>query len=86
MENGGGQIVINRTVEELVAEISSLPSDERAEIVAKVLGDRPGLNVIFGNGSNGNHVEKADLVIQINNADKDVIEGITSVIARRIER
>lgn len=80
----GGEIVSARKFEQLVEEISSLPAEEKAELVSKILGDRPGVSVVFGNG--GNHVKQADLVVQINSADKELIEGITSAIARRIER
>lgn len=85
--NGGmsdGEIVTARSFEQLVEEIASLPPDEKAELVSKILGERPGVSVVFGNG--GNHVNRADLVVQINSADKELIEGITSAIARRIER
>lgn len=84
MVNGTGEIVVNRNIEQLAEEISSLPPDEKAELVSKILGEKPGISVVFGNG--GNHVKQADLVVQINSADKELIEGITSAIARRIER
>lgn len=80
----GGEIVSSRSFEQLVEEISSLPPTERAELVSKILGEKPGISVVFGNG--GNHVSKADLVVQINSADKELVEGITQAIARRIER
>lgn len=80
----GSEIVNSRSFEQLMEEIASLPPDEKAELVSQILGDRPGVSVVFGNG--GNHVQKAELVVQINSADKELIEGITSAIARRIER
>lgn len=84
MNMNGTEIVKSRTADELIEEIQELPPEEKARLVTKILGERAGVNIIFGNG--GNHVKKADLVVQINNADKDVLERITQAIARRIER
>jgi hypothetical protein len=80
----GAEIVKQQNVEEIIQAIRELPVDDKAQLVAEILGSQPGVSIVFGNG--GNHVERADLVVQINNAEKEVIKSITDAIARRIEK
>ncbi len=85
MNNGESCLVPERSkLEQLLDDIQELPTEEKAQLVGKLLGQQAGVSVVLGNGSN--HVLKADLVVQINNADKEMIQGITEAIARRIER
>lgn len=79
-----GELVSKPRLQELMDSISSLNADEKAQLVAQLLGQQPGMTVSFGNGSNS--VLKADLVVQINAAESEVMQGVLDAIARRIER
>lgn len=79
-----GELVSKPRLEELMDSISSLSADEKAQLVAQLLGQQPGMTVSFGNGSNS--VLKADIVVQINTAESEVMQGVLDAIARRIER
>lgn len=78
------ELVSKPRLDELMDSISSLSAEEKAQLVAKLLGQQPGMTVSFGNGSNS--VLKADLVVQINTAEAEVMQGVLDAIARRIER
>lgn len=79
-----GELVSKPRLEQLMDSISSLNADEKAQLVAQLLGQQPGMSVTFGNGSSS--VLKADLVVQINSAEPDIMQGVLDAIARRIER
>lgn len=79
-----GELVSKPRLEDLIQSIGSLSVDEKAQLVAQLLGQQPGMSVTFGNGSSS--VLKADIVVQINNSDAEIMQTVLDAIARRIER
>lgn len=72
-------------LQEIIAEINSLPANDKAQLLSALLGGKDaGMSVIFGNGNN--HVLSADVVVQINSADTSTVQAIVDAIASRIEK
>jgi hypothetical protein len=61
-------------IEEILEEIKNLPADEKAQLIAKLLGQQSGLSVVFGNGSN---ILEADLVVRI---EKNMVRNFHTIV------
>lgn len=77
--NGNGD-----RIREILEEVENLSPGQKAELLKNLLDEAPGLQIVFGNGSN--HILRADVVVQINNSEKDTIQAIVNAIANRIEK
>lgn len=68
-------------LDQILADAESLSLHERAELVAKILGQQSGVSIAFGNVS-GNSLN--GLILQI--TDRETLRVIVGAIAQRIER
>ncbi|NJK28780.1 MAG: hypothetical protein HC851_24810 [Acaryochloris sp. RU_4_1] len=63
----------------LVDLAENLPIDDKAELVQRLLGQTPGLSVVFGNNQ-----LSGQIIVQINTTDREALGDILDAIATRI--
>lgn len=67
-------------LEALFNSVDSLPVEQKAELVQKLLKS-PSMSVVIGNNQ-----LRGDIVIQINTMDNDALAQILNVVAERIAK
>jgi hypothetical protein len=67
------------SIEELLDLADGLPVEQRATLIQKLLGQNPGLSVVFGNNQ-----LSGQIVVQINTADREAIGDVLDAISDRI--
>ena len=75
-----GNLSLDRPVlDDLVDLAENLPVDQKAELVQRLLGQQPGLSVVFGNNQ-----LSGSITVQINTTDRESLGDILDAIGDRI--
>ncbi len=74
----------NNRVERLINEVSSLPPEQKDQVLSALLEESTSsrFSMILGNG----HISKADVVIQVNSLGSEMLASIVAAITTRIEK
>jgi hypothetical protein len=67
------------SLDELIDVAQSLPVDQKATLVQRLLGQKSAMSVVFGNNQ-----LSGQIIVQINMTDRDALGDILDAIAARI--
>lgn len=67
------------TLDELLKAAQSLPVDQKAALVQRLLGQNSALSVVFGNNQ-----LSGQIIVQINTTDREALSDILDAIADKI--